>query len=126
MINRIVVLGRLVNDPELKVTTGGIYYTRATIANEQQYKESKHTNFIDIVAWRGLAESFANYCKKGRKVLIEGKLEIKKNKQDDKIYTNTTIIAENIDFLEQPDSHRQDIEAVEKKFREVADDDCPF
>jgi len=118
MINRITILGRLVNDPEMKITSGGTEYTRATIANEQKHKDKKHTNFVEVVAWGGLAKNFANYCEKGRKVLVDGRLEIKKNKDGEKTYTNITIMAENIDFLEKPQK--------ENDFQEVDDGEVPF
>lgn len=100
MINRVVVIGRLVSNPELKITQAGVSYVRITIANEQTYKDKKHTNFIDVLAWSGLAENLSKYCDKGRKILVDGKLEVKKNTNGDKKYTNVTVIAENIDFLE--------------------------
>lgn len=126
MINRITILGRLVKDPELNVTPTGIYYARATIANEQTYKEAKHTNFVDIVAWRGLAQNLCNYCHKGRKILIDGRLEVRKHTKEDRTYINTSIIAENIDFLDIPESQRKEVEKIEAEFREVRDEDCPF
>lgn len=100
MINRVVIIGRLVHTPELKITQAGTSYVRVTIANEAVYKDKKHTNFIDVLAWSGLAENLSKYCEKGRKILVDGKLEIKKNKQGETTYINTTLIAENIDFLE--------------------------
>ena len=111
MINRVVVVGRLVSNPELKITQAGTSYVRATIANEQIYKDNKHTNFIDVLAWSGLAENLSKYCEKGRKILVDGRLEIKKNKQGETTYVNTTIIAENIDFLEAPKTGQNFVEA---------------
>ena len=112
MINRTIMLGRLVSTPELKITQAGTSYVRVTIANEQVYKDKKHTNFIDVLAWSGLAENLSKYCDKGRKVLIDGRLEVKKNTKDDKNYTNVTVIAENIDFLEAAKSS-QTFEVIE-------------
>ena len=112
MINRIVIIGRLVSNPELKITSAGTSYARATIANEAVYKDKKDTIFVDILAWGGLAESLSKYCEKGRKILVDGRLEIKKNKQGETTYVNTTIIAENIDFLEVPKSS-QTFEVIE-------------
>ena len=112
MINRVVVIGRLVSNPELKITQAGISYVRVTIANEQVYKDKKHTNFIDVLAWSKLAENLSKYCDKGRKILVDGRLEIKKNTKDDKSYTNVTVIAENIDFLESAKSS-QTFEVIE-------------
>lgn len=118
MINRVVVIGRLVSNPELKITVAGTSYVRATIANEQIYKDKKHTNFIDVLALSGLAENLSKYCEKGRKILVDGRLEIKKNKQGQTTYLNTTIIAENIDFLEAPKTGQ--------KFEEIEHAEMPF
>ena len=112
MINRVVVIGRLVSDPELKITQAGVSYVRVTIANEQVYKDKKHTNFIDVLAWSGLAENLSKYCDKGRKILVDGRLEVKKSTKGDKKYTNVTVIAENIDFLESAKSS-QSFEVIE-------------
>ena len=110
MINRTVIIGRLVHTPELKITQAGTSYVRVTIANEAVYKDKKHTNFIDVLAWSGLAENLSKYCEKGRKILVDGRLEIKKNKQGQTTYLNTTIIAENIDFLEAAKSSHNLVE----------------
>lgn len=118
MINRVVVIGRLVGVPELKITQAGVSYVRVTIANEQVYKDKEHTNFIDVLAWSRLAENLSKYCDKGRKILVDGKLEVKKNKQGDKNYTNVTVIAENIDFLEAPKSSQT--------FEVIEDAEVPF
>ena len=112
MINRVVIIGRLVHTPELKITQAGTSYARVTIANEAVYKDKKHTNFIDVLAWSGLAENLSKYCEKGRKILVDGRLEIKKNTKGDKNYTNVTVIAENIDFLEAAKSS-QTFEVIE-------------
>lgn len=118
MINRVVVIGRLVGNPELKITQAGVQYVRATIANEQIYKNNKHTSFIDILVWGPLAENLSKYCDKGRKILIDGRLEIKKNTKGDKTYTNATVIAENIDFLEAAKSSHNfaEVENAEEIF----------
>ena len=118
MINRAVIIGRLVHTPELKITQAGTSYVRVTIANEAVYKDKKHTNFIDVLAWSGLAENLSKYCEKGRKILVDGRLEIKKNKQGETNYINATIIAENIDFLEAPKTGQN--------FVEVKDGEMPF
>ena len=118
MTNRVVIIGRLVSNPELRFTVAGTSYARATIANEQIYKDNKHTNFIDILVWGRLAENLSKYCDKGRKILIDGRLEIKKNTKGETTYINTTIIAENIDFLEAPKTGQ--------KFEEIEDAEVPF
>lgn len=127
MLNNITVLGRLVRNPELRYTGGGIPYATAVIANEQKYKEKVHVNYIDVVAFRGLAENLVKYCETGRKILVQGRLEIKKNKTEERTFTNTTILAENIDFLEKPKPHEgsEPVES-ESEYTPVEDDDVPF
>lgn len=118
MINRVVIIGRLVSNPELKIAVAGAFYARATIANEQIYKNEKHTNYINVLAFGGLAENLSKHCEKGRKILVDGRLEIRKNKQGETTYLNTTIIAENIDFLEAPKTGQ--------KFEEIEHAETPF
>lgn len=128
MINNITILGRLTEDPELRYTSSGTAYATATIANEQKYKDKKQINYIDIVAFYGLAENLAKYCEKGRKILVQGKLEIKKNKKEDRTFTNITILAENVDFLEKPKSEGSEVELNDSKnkYKEIEDSEVPF
>jgi len=127
MINNITILGRLTKNPELRYTTGGIPYANATIANEQKYKDKVQVNYIEIVAFRGLAENLVKYCEQGRKVLVQGRLEIKKNKTQERTFTNTSILAENIDFLEKPKTEGSEIPVEAKDdYKQIDDDDVPF
>ncbi len=66
MINRVTILGRLVDTPDIRTTTAGTFYARATIANEQIYKEKKHTNFVEVLAWGGVLEKFKRKWEEGR------------------------------------------------------------
>lgn len=81
MLNRIILIGRLVRDPESSYTGGGIPVARFTIAVDRFTKNAetglKETDFIDCVAWRQRAEFVANYVKKGRLVAVEGRLQIR-------------------------------------------------
>lgn len=128
MINNITILGRLTENPELRYTSNGTPYTNATIANEQKYKDKKHINYIDIVAFHGLAENLAKYCEKGRKVLVQGRIEIKKNKTDTKTFTNITVLAENVDFLEKPRAEGSEIKSNDNQdaYQQIEDDEIPF
>ena len=128
MINNITILGRLTNNPDLRYTSSGVAYATTTIANEQKYKDKKQVNYIDIVAFHGLAESLVKYCEKGRKVLVQGRIEIKKNKTEDRTFTNISIIAENIDFLDKPNSEGSEVNKNETKtaYTAIEDDDVPF
>ena len=77
MYNRIILMGRLTKDPELKNTQSGIPMCRFSIAVDRAYSkgQEKQTDFIDITAWRQTAEFVAKYFSKGRVILVEGKLQ---------------------------------------------------
>lgn len=80
MLNRIVLMGRLTRDPELRRTQSGTAVTSFSIACDRDFKSQsgeKETDFIDIVAWRGTAEFVSKYFTKGRMAVVEGRLQIR-------------------------------------------------
>lgn len=87
MLNRIIIMGRLTRDPELRRTQSGTAVTSFTLAVDRDFK-SKETgetacDFIDCVAWRNTAEFVNNYFTKGRMAVVEGKLQIRPWKDKD-------------------------------------------
>lgn len=77
MFNRIILMGRLTKDPELKTTQSGVTMCRFSIAVDRAYSkgQEKQTDFFDITAWRQTAEFVSKYFSKGKCILIEGKLQ---------------------------------------------------
>ena len=78
MLNRVILMGRLVSDPELKTTDTGISVTSFRIAVERSYVkqgEERKADFIDIVCWRNTAEFVCRYFNKGSLIGIDGKLQ---------------------------------------------------
>ena len=78
MINRVILIGRLTRDPELRYTANGIGVCTFSIAVNRPYTNQageRPVDFIDIVAWRQLAETVATYMTKGRLVAVEGRLQ---------------------------------------------------
>lgn len=101
MYNRVILMGRLTRDPELKTTQSGIPMCRFSIAVDRAYSkgQEKQTDFFDITAWRQTAEFVSKYFSKGKCILIEGKLQ-NNNYTDQngvKQYRNA-IIADNVAF----------------------------
>ena len=101
MFNRIILMGRLTKDPELKTTQSGVTMCRFSIAVDRAYSkgQDKQTDFFDITAWRQTAEFVSKYFSKGKCILIEGKLQ-NNNYTDQngvKQYRNA-IIADNVAF----------------------------
>ena len=71
-MNKVILIGRLVRDPETNSTTSGIKYSRFTIAVNRQFGEDQ-ADFIPVVAWRNQAEFVEKYMKKGALVCVEGR-----------------------------------------------------
>ena len=80
MLNKIILMGRLTRDPELRRTQSGTAVTSFSIACDRDFKSQsgeKETDFIDIVAWRSTAEFVSKYFTKGRMAVVEGRLQIR-------------------------------------------------
>lgn len=104
MINRVVVVGRLTKDPELKYTQSGIAVTRFTLAvnrtftNQQGQREA---DFVNCVTWRKQAENIANYLRKGSLAGIDGRIQTSsfEGKDGNRVFM-TEVVAESVQFLE--------------------------
>nr|WP_325212961.1 single-stranded DNA-binding protein [uncultured Oscillibacter sp.] len=80
MLNKIVIMGRLTHDPELRRTQAGTAVTSFSIACDRDFKAQdgeRETDFVDIVAWRSTAEFVSKYFAKGRMAVVEGRLQIR-------------------------------------------------
>lgn len=79
MLNRIIIMGRLARDPELRRTQNGTAVTSFALAVDRDFKDKttgeKQCDFIDCVAWKNTAEFVSNYFTKGRMAIVEGKLQ---------------------------------------------------
>lgn len=129
MLNRIVLIGRLTKDLELKYTPNGVAVCTFTLAVERSYKNAqgeKETDFIPHVVYRQLAELCANYLSKGKLAATEGILQIRnyENQEGKRIYV-TEVVADNVRFLSPKDSNASSTQ--EQPYQEVGlDDDIPF
>ncbi len=105
MYNRIVLVGRLTADPELRYTPSGVPVANFRLAVDRQMKNQageKETDFINIVLWRQQAEFAANYLNKGRLVLIEGRLQIRNwTTQDGQRRTTAEVVGNNVQGLDR-------------------------
>ena len=102
MLNQTVLVGRLVNDPELFETESGRNITRVTLAVPRTYKNSHgeyDTDFIGCKLWQGVAESTTEYCKKGDLVGVKGRLQTSRYETEDGMRYITEVIAEKVTFL---------------------------
>jgi len=102
MLNRVILMGRLVADPELKTTPSGVSVTSFRIAVERSYVkqgEERKADFIDIVCWRQTAEFVCRYFGKGSLIALEGQLQsrIYQAKDGSNRYV-VEVVAENVSF----------------------------
>jgi len=104
MLNRVILIGRLTKDPELRYTPNGVAVAKFTLAvDRRQAKDrEKETDFIDIVVWQKQAETCANYIGKGRLVAVEGRLQIRSYDDNQGVRRKAAeVVAENVRFLDR-------------------------
>lgn len=105
MLNRVILIGRLTRDPELRYTANGVGVCTFSIAVNRPYTNQageRPVDFIDIVTWRQLAEHVANYMTKGRLVAVEGRLQVRTYEgQDGQKRKAVEVVADTIKFLDK-------------------------
>jgi single-strand DNA-binding protein len=101
--NRVILIGRLTRDPEIRTTSDGITVAKFGVAVNRYSKSSEdQADFFDVVAWRQQADFVANYVGKGRLVLIEGKLQTRSwTAQDGTKRKAVEIVADRVQPLER-------------------------
>jgi single-strand DNA-binding protein len=113
LLNRVILIGRLTRDPELRYTPAGVAVTQFTLAVDRPFSSQggeREADFINIVTWRQLAETCANYLRKGRLTAVEGRMQVRnyENNEGRKVYV-TEVVADNVRFLESANSgNRED------------------
>jgi single-strand DNA-binding protein len=135
-LNKIILMGRLTRDPELRHTQPGIAVASFSLAVERDFnsKDSgeKQTDFVDIVAWRNTAEFVSRYFSKGRMAIVEGRLQIRPwEDRDGNKRRSAEVVADNVYFgdskREEGSSYSPPPKAAVTDFSEIGpDDDLPF
>lgn len=102
-MNKVILIGRLTKDPEMRTTASGMVVTRFTLAVSRPFQDQngeRGVDFINCVAWRRQAETIAKYCTKGSQVAVEGRIQTGSYDANDgtKRYT-TDIVCDNCTFL---------------------------
>ncbi|NHI68979.1 single-stranded DNA-binding protein [Lactococcus garvieae] len=138
MINNVVLVGRVVRDPELRYTPQNTAVATFTLAVNRRFKNAqgeRETDFINCVIWRQPAENLANWAKKGTLVGITGSIQVRnyENKEGQRVYV-TEVLADNFQMLESSSNKtekgktksQQDKDPFAGSPMEVSDDDLPF
>jgi single-strand DNA-binding protein len=139
-INKVILIGRLGQDPEVRYTPDGTAVANFTMATSQEWKDKntgekkEATEWHRIVAWRKLGELCGEYLSKGRQVYVEGRLQTRdwQDKDGNKRYT-TEVVANEVQFLGPKESARpRDAYGgppppdAEPPYSDSQDDDIPF
>lgn len=105
-MNKVILIGRLARDPEMRTTPSGVATTSFTIAVQRNYANAqgdREADFISCVAWRKQAENIAKYCSKGSQVAVEGRIQTRNyddpNVPNRKVYV-TEVVVDSVTFLE--------------------------
>lgn len=112
MLNHIVIMGRLVRDPEMRYTQNQVPVTSFRVAVDRDYTSrdngDRQTDFIDCVAWRNTGEFVNKYFTKGSMIIVSGRLQIREwtDRDNNKRYT-AEIVAENVHFGETKRSREE-------------------
>ena len=141
-INKVIMVGNLGQDPEVKYTAGGAAVTTLSLATSESWKDKdtgsdqERTEWHRVVLWRRLAEIAGEYLKKGSKVYIEGQLQTRKWEQDGQTRYTTEVIGRDMQFLDSRGSSSSDASSYEDTNQDtgsqnlpdsgITDDDIPF
>jgi single-strand DNA-binding protein len=143
MMNRVVLVGRLTKDPELKYLANGTPVATMTLAVNRPFSNQqgeREADFINVVVWRKPAENAANYLKKGSLAGVDGRIQTRSYEgQDGKRVYITEVVADSVQFLEPKQQGQQqqsqppqgNSRVDEDPFRNdgninISDDDLPF
>jgi len=109
-INKVIITGNLVRDPETRILENGIHLAKMSIANNQRYRGrdgswQEKTCYVTVIAWRKTAELVSEFCRKGSPVLVEGELTYSAwEDKDGNPRNRVEINARRVQFLEKRDS----------------------
>ena len=142
-INKVILVGNLGQDPEVKYTAGGAAVTTLSLATSESWKDKdtgqdqEKTEWHRVVLWRRLAEIAGEYLKKGSKVYIEGQLQTRKWEQDGQTRYTTEVVGRDMLFLDSRgntssdnssnyEDVNQDVGSQSLPDSGITDDDIPF
>lgn len=107
MFNKVILIGNLTKDPELRYTPQGTAIANMRLAVTSKYRSGEEmkeeTLFIDVVVWGKQGETASQYLSKGRSVLVEGRLQERSWEKDGQKHSKMEVVAQNVRFLGKKD-----------------------
>ncbi len=130
MLNRIILIGRLTRDPELRYTPSGTAVASFTLAVGRPFpngKGERETDFIQIVAWRRLGETVSQYVSKGRLIALEGRLQVRRYETKEGSHNRVAeVVASAVRFLPDGKSRvKTEHDLVSSQEDESIDEELP-
>lgn len=129
MLNRVVLVGRLTRDVEMKYLPNGTPVANFTLAVDRPFKTKdgeKEADFIPIVVWRKPAESCANYIGKGSLVAVDGRMQVRSYEQAGKRRYITEVVADSVRFLDSRKKQEPDYGGYQGTEVDEDEDSIPF
>ena len=127
MLNKVIIMGRLVKDPELRRTQSGTAVTSFRIAVDRDFKSqdgSKQADCVDVVAWRNTAEFVSKYFAKGRMAVVDGRLQSRPwTDKDGNKRVAIEIVAESVYFGDSKRSESDTPEEPSGEFQELPEEE---
>lgn len=121
MINRVILVGRITKDPEIKSTQSNIPVVSFTLAVNRQFSDQsgeKQADFIQCVVWRKQAENLARFVKKGALLGIEGRIQTRQYEADNGMRYVTEVVCDSVQFLESKADNAGSTETVQTPYKE--------
>src|SRR5665213_2188082 len=111
-VNQVILMGNLTRDPELRQTPNGQSVCSFSLALNRSYKDAsgewkEATDYIDVVAWAGLGERVAQYLTKGRRCLVQGRVQSRSWEQDGQKRSKVEVLANDVTFLDSRGSSEE-------------------
>lgn len=133
-VNKVILIGNMGQDPELKETSGGTAVCNISLATSSFVKDEEKTEWHRVTLWDKTAENVAKYMKKGSKLYVEGRLQTRQWEDDDgNTRYATEVVAERVAFLdskpkdEQPATKNKSQAGTKtRRASKPVDDDMPF
>lgn len=131
-MNKVILVGRLCQDPEIRYTQSGKAVANFSLAVSRRAGQNEQTDFIPIVVWEKLAEICGNNLSKGRRILVEGHLQIRSYEaQDGSKRRVAEVVAQNVEFLDSKKGETSGAGTAEKHEGfgfgpSVPDEEIPF
>lgn len=132
-LNRVIIQGRLVADPDIRTTSGGISVANLRVAVERNYKDSdgkKEVDFFQCTAWRGTADFVQKFFRKGELILIDGKLQNSTyTDKDGNNRVSTQVVVDSVFFCGSSgngrggNGHSEQPSRTEPQFKEIPEEE---